>query len=190
MEQRPFMDSDVRAMQEMASRLWPVGRHPGGLGWEWGRQETDDEIQLFFVANGLAGWAAVSHPGTLWSQAEPGNAEVADAIVDVWLHHATGDAGLDMVAVAPDGSLAGCCIGWLDPSTGVAEIEPLGVHPAHRRRGLAGSLCLAVVAGVASRGGREAFINVVPGTIYPGAEAYAKVGFRTRHRGHKYLLNR
>jgi hypothetical protein len=33
---------------------------------------------------------------------------------------------LHVVAEAPDGRLAGSCIAWLDPATGVAAIEPLG----------------------------------------------------------------
>ncbi len=54
-----------------------------------------------------------------------------------WLY----DEALDLVVEAPDGSLAACCILWWDPATGVGEIEPLGVVPAHRRLGLAGALC-------------------------------------------------
>jgi len=63
------------------------------------------------------------------------------------------DPELDLVVVAPDGSLAGCCIGWFDQVTGWVEIEPLGVVPEHRRRGLAVAMCAEVAARTARRGG-------------------------------------
>ena len=40
------------------------------------------------------------------------------------------DLDLDLVAVAPDGALAGCCMARFDGATGVAEIEPLGSCPS------------------------------------------------------------
>ncbi len=88
------------------------------------------------------------------------------------------DPNLDLVAVAPDGSFAGCCIAWLDPRTRVAEIEPLGVTPSHRRRGLAQALCHEATRRVAHAGGHELIINGGPRPEYPApAGAYAKAGF-------------
>jgi len=49
---------------------------------------------------------------------------------------------LDLVAVAPDGRLAAFCICWLDRARACGQVEPLGVHPGHRRLGL-GSAILA-----------------------------------------------
>jgi mycothiol synthase len=46
---------------------------------------------------------------------------------------------LDLVAVAPDGRLAGFCVGWLSKSSEgnpVGQIEPLGVHADFRGLGL------------------------------------------------------
>jgi GNAT superfamily N-acetyltransferase len=97
------------------------------------------------------------------------------------------DAELDLVAVAPDRSFAACCLAWPDSELGVAEIEPLGVHPAHRRLGLAGALCLEVGARWAGRGGSHVFINNGPSERYPApAGAYQKVGFRVVERGWTY----
>ena len=41
------------------------------------------------------------------------------------------------IVVAPDDTVAACCIGWLDERTQTLEIEPLGTHRDYRRLGLA-----------------------------------------------------
>ena len=64
-----------------------------------------------------------------------------------WLY----DQQLDFVVEAPDGTLAACCTAWWDPANGCAEIEPLGVAPEHRRKGLATALCMEVCAQVTLR---------------------------------------
>jgi len=96
-----------------------------------------------------------------------------------WLY----DPELDLVVEASDGTLAGCCTLWWDPALGVAEIEPLGVAPAHRRRGLATALCLTAAGLVGRRGGHEVFINTGPRDDYPvPAVTYAGAGFTTVER--------
>lgn len=88
------------------------------------------------------------------------------------------DIGLDLVAVAPDGTLAGCCIGWFDPATGWAEIEPLGVVPGHRRRGLAVAMCAEIARRVSLSEGQHVFINTGASDTYPApCQAYTKAGF-------------
>jgi GNAT superfamily N-acetyltransferase len=106
--------------------------------------------------------------------------EVYERVRSLWLY----DPELDLVAEAPDGTLAACCIGWFDPAIGVTEIEPLGVRPEHRRLGLAGALCLEVAKRTASRGGREVFINAEPSEEYPASSAaYLKAGFELKQYG-------
>ena len=100
-----------------------------------------------------------------------------------WLY----DPALDLVVEAPDGSLAACCTAWWDPAIGCAEIEPLGVVPEHRRKGLASALCMEVAAQIAARGGDQVFINVGPRLDYPApAATYATVGFEATPRGRVY----
>ena len=55
---------------------------------------------------------------------------------------------LDLVAAAPDGTLAGFCVGWHEPSRGVAQLEPVGVHPRYQRRGLSRALLTEMLRGV------------------------------------------
>jgi GNAT superfamily N-acetyltransferase len=104
-----------------------------------------------------------------------------------WLY----DPAFDLVVEAPDGSLAACCIAWWDPVIGCAEIEPVGVVPEHRRRGLAGAMCRQVIEQVRAAGGRQVFINVAPKPAYPApAQTYLAAGFDFEVRGQLYRRSR
>lgn len=49
--------------------------------------------------------------------------------------------GLDLLAVAPDGSLAAFCVcGFEDPDRRIGFTDPIGTHPAYQRKGLARGL--------------------------------------------------
>lgn len=93
----------------------------------------------------------------------------------------------DLVIVTNDGEPAACCNVWLDPVTGAAEIEPLGVSKDHRRRGLAQALCHAAVAAVAGAGGSQVVIHPRGDDAYPAPRAaYAAAGFRQVNRTRTY----
>ncbi|GAB3730468.1 GNAT family N-acetyltransferase [Nocardiopsis nanhaiensis] len=97
------------------------------------------------------------------------------------------DRELDLVVEAPDGALAACCVVWWDPRNRCSEIEPLGVVPEHRRRGLASALALAACSLTARRGGDRVFINVSPDLPYQTpAKTYASVGYVPVRRGRLY----
>lgn len=51
-------------------------------------------------------------------------------------------AELDVVAVDPDGNLAAFCTGRFDHVSKIAELEPVGTHPDHRKKGLAKAVIL------------------------------------------------
>jgi ribosomal protein S18 acetylase RimI-like enzyme len=57
---------------------------------------------------------------------------------------------LDLVAVGPEGDLAGFCVSWITPPLAslagqrLAQVEPLGVLPEHHRKGLGRALLLEV----------------------------------------------
>jgi GNAT superfamily N-acetyltransferase len=286
---------DVTGLQRLASRLWPSGWHPGGLGWALARGRLAGEVVVFEGTGGVVGWAArsgVHEPEELLAQADPSRPQIADAIVDWFLAAPCvtplsievydGDAVLasalrrvgfepepgprvvgmflaadgvpaptlpeytiratradefdarvevhraawkpasqpwsdgrvvdpqaespfdsaeyeavrntwlyapefDLVAVAPDQTLAASCIAWFDPAIGVAEIEPMGVVPEHRRTGLAVALCREVAARVCAAGGDSVFINTGPRAEYPAPHAaYAKAGFEVVERATTY----
>jgi GNAT superfamily N-acetyltransferase len=293
---RPAVPGDFGQMQQLASRLWPSGWHPGGLGWGLSRHALADSVVVAVDEGGsgtLAGFAGrggdeITHverdrddvadalvrwlleadeitPITVWDGADalaravaraglepigrqewsgmllevagavddprrrvegysirPVNTDEAaarvevhraawkpssipyidgrpvdpdaessftpaayDAVCGTWLY----DRRLDLVAVADDdhGAFGACCIAWFDPATGVCEIEPLGVAPEHRRRGLAVALCLEVAHLVAERGGTHVYINAQPqpGYIAP-TSAYFAAGFELVERATTY----
>lgn len=91
---------------------------------------------------------------------------------------------LDLVVEAPDGALAGCCTVWWDPKVGCAEVEPLGVVPRYRRKGLGSALCLEAARQVWAKGGIQMFVNVGPRPDYPApAATYLHAGFDVVRRG-------
>jgi len=65
---------------------------------------------------------------------------------------------LDLVAEAPDGSLAACVLGWFDAATGVGEFEPVACAPEHRRRGLVRALMHEGLERMRLLGARQAIV--------------------------------
>ncbi len=79
----------------------------------------------------------------------------------------------ELLAVAPDGSLAGFTVTWWDELNGVGLFEPVGVHPAHRRRGLGRSLLAAGMLHMRDGGLQRALVlyegeNPASGALYRG----------------------
>ncbi len=294
---------DVEGVQRLASRVWPSGWHPGGLGWALARNALAEEVVVAADRDGaVIGWASRGGHETseIHAQVDRGRTDVAAALVDwmvlrtprsspstiaVWdgadeleaeveragfaatgrsewgglfrdvdgverdprrtvarytiravrksaselearvavhrkawrpasLPYVDGrsidpeaessftaeaydvvrstwlyDAELDLVALTSEGELAACCIGWFDPATGVTEIEPLGVAPEHRRRGLAVALSLEIAARTQGRGGSQVFVNTTPRAEYPApAMAYTLAGFDLMERATTYVL--
>jgi mycothiol synthase len=103
----------------------------------------------------------------------------------IWLL-AVGSA-LDLAAVAPDGSMAGFCIAWLDQASATAHIEPLGISPGLRRLGL-GHAMVSAVLGRARDCGAQA-VTVQTGAVHgPAVAFYQRAGFeaacRVLRKGH------
>ena len=164
---------------------------PGGPGLPGGyrvRSVRDDELAARVAAH-RAAWRPVTLPwpdGT--APVSPDltsrfTAEHYEQVRRTWLY----DQSRDLVVEAPDGSLAACCIAWWDPAARCAEIEPLGVLPGHRRRGLATAMCMAVAAQVAALGGDQVHINTGPRADYPApAATYLAAGFTVIRLGGSY----
>ena len=115
--------------------------------------------------------AAWSRPGT------PSTYERTqhDAVV------AMPDFRYDLVPIVrrSDGELAAYCISWWDPRSRSLEIEPLGTHPSHRRRGLARAIVREVMRRAWTLG--ASYVLVWGTTENPEAKAlYESAGMRAR----------
>jgi ribosomal protein S18 acetylase RimI-like enzyme len=94
----------------------------------------------------------------------------------------------DLVVEASDSSLAAFALTWWDPEGRVGELEPVGTHPDHQRRGLSRALVAAAVERLHARG--AATVQVYSDVAEEPAEAlYAAVGFE-RHATHRRYAGR
>lgn len=89
----------------------------------------------------------------------------------------------DLVVEAPNGSLAAYALTWWDPKGLVGELEPVGTHPDHQRRGLGRAVVTTAVEVLHARGAR--IVQVYSDMNLAGAEGlYPAVGFQ-RHATHR-----
>ncbi len=92
---------------------------------------------------------------------------------------------LDIVAVAPDGTLASYCIIWHDPGNQIGQLEPVGTHPDFRRQGLSRAVLYEGLRRLQALGAHTAWVST-------GAQSdraiglYEAVGFRILFRSQRY----
>jgi len=107
-------------------------------------------------------------PGYSWRSVVPGDA--VDRLVDLHraafgtekmtvelrqaiMHAPQYEMDLDLLAVAPDGSLAGFCICSLDQDNkAIGHTDPIGIHPLHKHKGLAKALVTIGITLLVSKG--------------------------------------
>ncbi|HEY3464267.1 MAG TPA: GNAT family N-acetyltransferase [Amycolatopsis sp.] len=86
---------------------------------------------------------------------------------------------LHILVEAPDGTMACSAILWLDEVNRTAEFEPVGTHPAYRRRGLARAMLLHGLHRARAAGATHATVACLGAPGHPGARGlYYSVGFR------------
>ena len=80
------------------------------------------------------------------------------------------------IALAPDGTVASYCIGWMDERSATLEIEPLGTHRDYRRLGLAHAVVKEVQHRAWTNGAKHVLVWNNPNTnqaaygLYTGAD--------------------
>ena len=92
---------------------------------------------------------------------------------------------LDLVAEAPDGSLA-CLVGvTYEPVDRYGIFEPVCTHPDHQRRGLARALMFEGMRRLRALGALTATVDT--GDMVPANALYDSMGFTEAYRGHYWL---
>jgi len=94
---------------------------------------------------------------------------------------------LDIVAEAPNGSLAAVCNCWLDEQNKVGLFEPVSTRPDYRRMGLARAIISFGMKQLRSFGANSAWVLSVSSN--PGATSlYDSCGFEIVRRDYRYAL--
>ncbi len=88
---------------------------------------------------------------------------------------------LDLVVEGPDGAFAAFTHVWYDAATRTGLFEPVGCHPDHQRRGLAGALLREGLRRLYALGATHAFVNSWRDDS-PGALLYRALGFTVLDR--------
>lgn len=89
----------------------------------------------------------------------------------------------DLVAVAPDSTLAAFCVCQIHPDENAQTgqhwgwTDPLGVHPAYQRKGLGRAILLAGLRFLREQGMETAALGTA--STNPAQRLYTSVGFRT-----------
>jgi len=96
---------------------------------------------------------------------------------------------LDLVAIAPDGTLAGFCVIWITPlfaGRREAQVEPVGILPVHQRKGLSRALLLEGFRRARVLGADLMHVNAESYNA-TSRRAYESVGFRTAYESPFFL---
>ena len=88
---------------------------------------------------------------------------------------------LDIVAVAPDGTIAAFCIIWYDGVNGIGNFEPVGTHADHQQRGLARAVLVEGMRRLVALGAHTAVVLSAGGRD-PSYRLYQSAGFRVLDR--------
>lgn len=90
---------------------------------------------------------------------------------------------LHWVAEAPGGTFAATALMWLDEDNATAQLEPVGTHRDHRRKGLGSAVCLAAMRAAKDLGARTALVFPPGDDERPIPRSlYESIGFRSYAR--------
>lgn len=95
---------------------------------------------------------------------------------------------LNLVAVAPDGSLAGLALCWLDEANLSGQIEPLAILPEHRQKGVGRVVVYETLKRL--RAHEAKWVLACTGaTNTPARNLYASLGFETAAWEYDFVKN-
>jgi mycothiol synthase len=93
---------------------------------------------------------------------------------------------LDVVAVAPDSTIAAYVNGWIDPLNRIGDFGPLGALPAYRRLGLTRAVLCECLRRMQARGMQRVSVSTGVSNI-AAQRLYESVGFKIVNQYLEYL---
>ena len=93
---------------------------------------------------------------------------------------------LDIVAVAPDGTIATYCTCWLDPLTQWGDFEPVGTRAAFRGQGIGKAVMLAGLRRLQALDATSAVVYTHNDNA-PARRLYESVGFQIFAKDREYI---
>jgi ribosomal protein S18 acetylase RimI-like enzyme len=178
------MDADARLGALLAARGFTAAPEPGYTQWY---TRLADEPPTPILPPGYE-IRNVRLPDDLEIRVEVHRAAFAPSRLTVAMYRALRsmphyDPSRDLVAIAPDGSLAAFTLVWWDPIARMGEFEPVGTHPGHRGLGLARAVLHEGLRRLRELGAADAVVLSACDNVASEA-LYASAGFAavTRHR--------
>jgi ribosomal protein S18 acetylase RimI-like enzyme len=129
------------------------------------------------VADRAAAHREVWHPWTV--------GEVTDEQYARFMQMPGYDRDLDVVAVAPDGTIAAYVNGWLDPVNKIGDLGPVGAREAYRRQGLTRAVLLECLRRMKARGMDRVCVSTGEENV-AARGLYESIGFRIVNRYVEY----
>lgn len=94
---------------------------------------------------------------------------------------------LSVVAIAPDGTWAGFCDGYIPKDGNQGWINPVGTRRGYRKQGVARSMLQAVMQQLKTEGMETAMLYVDAENPSGARRLYESVGFQTTHTQIAYV---
>lgn len=174
--------TDTLRTEILAGRAYQPGKHPEyqrrqSLDRSFPQPEPYPGYTLRSLGDGLELLERCYASGLVF---HPGEIEIAlDNRADTTWYRNIQNAplyrrDLDVVAIAPDGSVAAFCTVWFDDLNRAGVFEPVGTVPAHQRRGLGKAILFEGLRRLQRMGATRAYV----GSYSQAAGAlYESVGF-------------
>jgi ribosomal protein S18 acetylase RimI-like enzyme len=161
---------EVNMLRSLEEALPPLAL-PGGFHVRSLAGDTSE------VADRAAAHREVWHPWTV--------GEVTDDDYARFMRMPGYEQDLDVVAVAPDGTIAAYVNGWLDPINKIGDFGPVGAREAYRRQGLTRAVLLEALRRMKARGMDRVCVSTGEGNV-AARGLYESIGFRIVNRYVEY----
>jgi ribosomal protein S18 acetylase RimI-like enzyme len=173
LEEHGFHRGEYVEVNMLRSLDDPIGEQQLPSGFTV-RAVSDDAAE---VSDHAAAHREVWHPWTV--------GDVTDEQYARFMRLPGYDKDLDVVAVAPDGTIAAYVNGWLDSVNKIGDFGPVGAREAYRRQGLTRAVLLECMRRMKARGMDRVCVSTGEDNV-AARGLYESVGFRIVNRYVEY----